>query len=131
MNESLTRRGALLQLVTLSGAVLATGGVRAEATKPAAKPAPPATKPAAAAKPAAAPALPHVAASDPTAIALAYTEDAAKVDAKKFPTYKSGQQCANCLQSKGAAGDAWLACNLFPGKQVNAKGWCKVYVKRP
>jgi hypothetical protein len=25
----------------------------------------------------------------------------------------------------------WIPCNIFAGRQVAAKGWCKVYVKRP
>ena len=74
---------------------------------------------------------PHVTADDPTAKALSYFEDGAKVDAAKFPTYKAGQACANCLQSTAPATDAWRPCNLFPNKLVSAKGWCKVYVKRP
>ena len=75
---------------------------------------------------------PHLTANDPTAVALGYNEDATKVDAKKNPMYKAGSNCANCLQSTGAAAtDAWRPCNLFPGKLVNSKGWCKVYIKKP
>jgi len=69
--------------------------------------------------------------SDPQAKALGYVEDAKTVDAKANPNYKPGQTCANCLQSQGKAGDAQLPCNIFPGKLVQAKGWCKVWVKRP
>jgi len=69
--------------------------------------------------------------SDPQAKALGYVEDSTKVDAKANPNYKPGQTCANCLQAQGKAGDALLPCNIFPGKLVQAKGWCKVWVKRP
>ena len=69
--------------------------------------------------------------SDPQAKALGYVEDASKVDAKANPNYKPGQDCANCLQAQGKPGDAQLPCNIFPGKLVQAKGWCKVWVKRP
>jgi len=122
MSEFLSRRSALQSLMTAGTAlgvmaVIPAGPVAAAASDKAKAPA--------------APAMPHVTPQDPTAVALSYFEDSGKVDAKKFPTYKAGQQCSNCLQSKGAAGDAWLACNLFPGKMVAAKGWCKVYVKRP
>jgi hypothetical protein len=69
--------------------------------------------------------------NEPQAKSLGYVEDAAKVDAKANPNYKAGQACANCLQSKGKAGDAYVPCNIFAQREVNAKGWCKVYVKRP
>lgn len=39
-----------------------------------------------------------------------------------------GSNCANCAQSHGDA--KALACNLFPGKQVSATGWCKVWSKK-
>jgi High potential iron-sulfur protein len=134
MTETLSRRAALKSLVTATGAigavaVLPLERVAAAAAAAGAKPAggkPEGGKPAAAAA-----GLPHVGPQDPTAIALSYFEDAGKVDAKKYPTFKAGQKCANCLQSKGAATDAWVTCNLFPGKMVASGGWCKVYVKRP
>ena len=69
--------------------------------------------------------------SEPQAKSLGYVEDATKVDAKANPNYKAGQHCANCLQSQGKAGEAYIPCNIFPGKLVNANGWCKVWVKRP
>lgn len=69
--------------------------------------------------------------NDATGKALGYLHDAKKVDAAKNPTYKAGQNCANCLQIQGKAGEAWRGCNLFPGKQVNADGWCRVWVQKP
>jgi len=69
--------------------------------------------------------------NDPQAKALGYVKDAKTVDAKANPNYKPGQICANCLQAQGKAGEALLPCNIFPGKLVQAKGWCKVWVKRP
>ena len=69
--------------------------------------------------------------NDPQAKALGYVKDAKTVDAKANPNYKSGQHCANCLQAQGKPGDALLPCNIFPGKLVQAQGWCKVWVKRP
>jgi hypothetical protein len=75
---------------------------------------------------------PHLALNDPTAMALGYIDDAAKVDVKKNATYKAGSNCSNCLQlSGGTEKDVWRPCNLFPNKLVNSKGWCKVYVKKP
>ena len=69
--------------------------------------------------------------NEPQATSLGYVEDATKVEAKANPNYKAGQDCANCLQSHGKAGDAYLPCNIFAQREVAAKGWCKVYVKRP
>ena len=74
---------------------------------------------------------PHLTTTDPTAVALAYHEDASKVEASQFPTYKAGQTCSTCLQLKGDPGQPWRPCNLFPGKLVNAHGWCRVWVKKP
>ncbi len=108
MTDLLSRRDALKNLALAAG-VLAV----------------PASRVASAATP------PHLAATEPTAVALGYHEDAKSVDAKKFPTYKPDQTCANCLQLTGKAGEAWRPCNLFPGKLVAEKGWCKVWVKKP
>ena len=68
--------------------------------------------------------LPHLAESDPQAAALGYKNDAKKVDTKKFANYKAGTDCDDCLQYEGKKGEAWGPCKLFPGKAVNAKGWC-------
>jgi len=69
--------------------------------------------------------------NDAQAKALGYVVDSSKVDAKANPTHKAEQKCSNCVQYKGAAGDASGACNLFAGKMVAAAGWCKVYAKKP
>lgn len=71
--------------------------------------------------------LPKLAESDATATALGYREDAAKVDAAKFPTHKAGQACANCKFYLGADKTAAAGCQLFPGKSVAGKGWCSAY----
>jgi len=75
-------------------------------------------------------ALPHLTSSDPTAMALGYVDDAKLVDAKKNPSYQPGQLCSNCLQLQGVAGQAWRPCNIFPGKVVNANGWCRTWIKK-
>ncbi len=70
--------------------------------------------------------------NEPQAKSLGYVKDATKVDAKANPNYKPGQTCANCLQvPKGKEGGAQVPCNIFAGRLVEAKGWCKVWVKRP
>jgi hypothetical protein len=35
-----------------------------------------------------------------------------------------GSTCANCGLYQGANGSAQGACQLFPGKDVKASGWC-------
>jgi hypothetical protein len=40
----------------------------------------------------------------------------------------TGSNCANCAQAKGDP--KALGCNLFPGKQVSATGWRKVWSKK-
>ena len=70
--------------------------------------------------------------NEPQAKSLGYVEDATKVDVKANPNYKPGQVCANCLQvPAGKEKGAEIPCNIFAGRNVSAKGWCKVYVKRP
>ena len=80
---------------------------------------------------AAAAALPALDANDPTAKALGFVADAGKVDAAANPTFKPTQKCSSCAQFQGKAGDASAACNIFPGKSVPAKGWCKVWAQKP
>ncbi len=72
--------------------------------------------------------LPHLAETDATAVALGYKEDATKVDAAKYAQHKAGQTCANCKFFSGTA--AYGPCQLFPGKAVNAKGWCSAYAAK-
>jgi High potential iron-sulfur protein len=69
--------------------------------------------------------------NDPTAKALAYVEDAAKVDAKIFPAYKPGQKCTNCSQWQGEPADKLGGCELVLGQFVRGEGWCKVWEPKP
>jgi len=64
---------------------------------------------------------PLVTSDDPTGKALNYVA----------VSTVAGSNCANCVQSKGEPGAKTLSCNLFPGKQVHATGWCKVWSKKP
>ena len=69
---------------------------------------------------------------EPQAVSLGYVADATKVDPKANPNYKPGQVCANCLQAPTyKPGMAEVPCNIFAQRLVDAKGWCKVYVKKP
>jgi len=73
---------------------------------------------------------PKLSVTDPAAVALGYSEDATKVDAKKYPAWAAGHVCSNCQLFQGKAGDAWGPCSAFGGKLVNAKGWCAAWVKK-
>jgi hypothetical protein len=74
--------------------------------------------------------LPRLDVNDPVAKALMYTHDATTVDKAKAPNYKPGQTCLNCIQIQPGSGE-WLGCTAFPGKLVNAKGWCSAWVQKP
>jgi len=70
--------------------------------------------------------LPHLSEDDPTAKALSYVHDAANAPADKR---KDGTYCKNCNLVKGNEG-TWVGCAIFPGKAVNAGGWCAGWVGR-
>jgi hypothetical protein len=63
--------------------------------------------------------LPLLSPVAPEAKAVHYVEDASKA---KGAT--AGASCANCGLYQGATGSTQGACQLFPGKDVKAKGWC-------
>ncbi|KAA6186232.1 iron permease [Thiohalocapsa marina] len=71
--------------------------------------------------------LPHVdPATDPTAQALKYSEDATQADragAARPGKAPEEQFCSNC-QFVLADSGAWRPCSLFPGKAVSENGWC-------
>ena len=70
--------------------------------------------------------LPHLDPADPTAKALAYTEDASKVDAKAEAIFKAGNRCGNCSFFQAAqVKAAYAPCLIFPGKFVSTHGWCR------
>ena len=69
---------------------------------------------------------PHLTIADPTAQAMDYVEDATT---SKNALYKPNSVCANCqLYTGGATG--YGNCQLFPGKLVNARGWCTSYTRK-
>jgi len=70
--------------------------------------------------------LPHLSEDDPTAKALSYVHDAANAPAGKR---KDGTHCRNCNLIRGKEG-TWRGCAIFPGKAVNADGWCAGWVGR-
>ena len=106
---SLSRRAWLITAVSASaGALLRDGSATAQAAP-----------------------LPHLDEKNPTAHALGYVADAAKIDPKAEVIFKVGSRCSNCLQLQGKAGDAWRPCAVFPGQLVSATGWCRVWVPKP
>jgi len=95
-----TRRQFMMTLVPAAAALTAVTGARAQAAK--------------------------IDEKDPAAVALAYKHDATKVDAKANPTYKAGNNCANCQFFTAATG----ACTLFPKNSVPAEAWCSAWAKK-
>ncbi len=74
---------------------------------------------------------PKVNEKDSTAAALGYASDAKRVDKKAYPMYQAGSSCSNCSWYQGKAGDpAGGPCTFFPGKNVDANGWCRMWAAR-
>jgi hypothetical protein len=67
----------------------------------------------------AAAANPVLSPSEPAAKAVKYVEDA-----KHAQGATAGSQCANCALYLGTSGAAQGPCQIFPGKDVKAAGWC-------
>jgi High potential iron-sulfur protein len=55
----------------------------------------------------------------PQAKAVKYVEDAAGASGGT-----AGSRCANCALYQGAEGSKQGPCQIFPGKDVKATGWC-------
>lgn len=66
--------------------------------------------------------------ADPTATALGYKEDAAKVDTAKYKQYVKGSSCSNCNFYAGK--DATGACAALGNRLVVGKGWCSAWAKK-
>ena len=66
---------------------------------------------------------------DPTAVALGYVENAAKVTVAKEPTFKAGSICGTCaLYVKVQEKAGYAPCGAVGGKLVAKAGWCKAFV---
>ncbi|MDH3350647.1 MAG: high-potential iron-sulfur protein [Gammaproteobacteria bacterium] len=74
--------------------------------------------------------LPQLSTDDPMANAMKYTHDASTVDAASRTNPAADQNCANCALIQGNDGDEWRPCQIFPGKTVNANGWCSVWAPK-
>ena len=103
-----SRRRFLAQAVTAAVATLALDAMASQAAPAAAK-------------------LPKLPLDNPQAKALAYTENAATV---KNPLFKPGSRCDNCNFYKGATGQAYGPCQMFPQHSVAAPGWCSAWAKK-
>jgi high potential iron-sulfur protein len=57
--------------------------------------------------------------AEPAAKAVKYVEDA-----KQATGATTDSKCANCVLYLGTEGTAQGPCQIFPGKQVKAAGWC-------
>jgi|SRR5215472_6259168 len=57
--------------------------------------------------------------TSPEAKAVKYVEDAARASGAT-----PGSTCANCALYQGAEGSKRGPCQIFPGKEVRAGGWC-------
>lgn len=54
-----------------------------------------------------------------------FVADATK---SKEPTYKAGQNCANCkFYNKAKAEGGYAPCAMMANKYVTSCGWCKAY----
>lgn len=74
--------------------------------------------------------LPQLSEADAMAESMKYTHDATTVDASSRPNAAADQTCDNCALVQGNDGDTWRPCQIFPGKSVNAKGWCMVWAPK-
>ena len=74
--------------------------------------------------------LPQLAEDDAMANAMKYTHDWSTVDPASRANPAAEQTCANCALIQGNDGDAWRPCQIFPGKTVNANGWCSVWAPK-
>ena len=74
--------------------------------------------------------LPQLSEDDPMAKGMKYTHDSSTVDPATRTNPAEVQNCANCALVQGNDGDAWRPCQIFPGKLVNAKGWCTVWAPK-
>ncbi len=74
--------------------------------------------------------LPQLSEDDPMAKAMKYAHDASTVDAGSRTNPAEVQLCSNCALIQGNDGDQWRPCQIFPGKVVNADGWCSVWAPK-
>ena len=74
--------------------------------------------------------MPKLSEDDPMAKGMKYVHDASKVDPASRVNPAPEQDCANCALIQGEDGEEWRPCQIFPGKLVNANGWCAVWAPK-
>ena len=74
--------------------------------------------------------LPQLSEEDTTAKSMRYTHDTSTIDASTRANPAADQTCGNCALVQGGDGDTWRPCQIFPGKVVNANGWCSVWAPK-
>lgn len=74
--------------------------------------------------------IPKLAEDDPMAQSLKYVHDTSSVPDSAKSNSAPNQNCANCALIQGNDGDEWRPCQIFPGKLVNANGWCSVWAPK-
>jgi len=74
--------------------------------------------------------MPKLSEDDPMATGMKYTHDASTVDPASRANSAEVQNCANCALAQGEDQGGWLQCQIFPGKLVNANGWCSVWAPK-
>ncbi len=74
--------------------------------------------------------MPKIEENDPIAQSLKYVHDASTVDPAQRANPAAVQNCENCALIQGNDGDEWRPCQIFPGKLVNAAGWCSVWAPK-
>jgi hypothetical protein len=72
---------------------------------------------------------PAVKADDPVARAVAYYPNSADVPADNplATNHDPAQTCSNCLHRRESVGNDKLLCPTFPGRVVDATGWCMLW----
>jgi len=73
---------------------------------------------------------PKLSLDDPQAKSLGYVHDATNVDQSKYGRYEPGQACSNCALFQAKGDEQWAGCSIFPGKLVNAAGWCSAWAPK-
>lgn len=74
--------------------------------------------------------LPKLSEDDAMAKAMKYTNDSGTVDPATRANPAADQSCSNCALLQGEEGVEWRPCQIFPGKLVNADGWCSVWAPK-
>ena len=74
--------------------------------------------------------LPKVDEESAQAKGLGYKHDTAAVDSSAYPTHDPANKCSGCILYTGKDGDEWGPCNIFPGVEVAADGWCTAFAPK-